>query len=537
MTLRSLHIKNLMLLEEISLTFEPGFHVITGESGAGKSALIQALLLLTGARMGAEMIRRDANNALIEATFFPVSKQVLDMLESGGVAHDPDEELIVRRELFQDGKSKVLINQHRVQLRFLKEAISPLLYFIAQHASTALLERAEHRSWLDHYAGSSALLAHYQSHYREQQKLDNELLALRETRTEAERRLQELEHTQRELKHAALRCDEEAALEAEFQRLSHFEVLASKLEEVIRTCTEGKQPILPTLHRNAQLLASLDSIEPSLGKAAATVANAHVELQEVVRSLQRYHQQLEFDPQRFETVSHRLAALEKLKRKYGRSIDELILYQNLVEQEIRTLNDAHEHEETLLEKIASNQSSLVQAAQELSNARQTGAAALKITIEQELARLNMPKARFEIEISPLAPSLFGGEHVEFFLVPNVGEPPVSLAGGASGGEISRVMLALHLAQRQSHSTYTLVLDEIDANIGGETARLIGERLKAMGQCISVIAITHFPQMASQGDHHTTLYKEESCGRTVSRAQRISGPVKEQEIRRMEGKRG
>ncbi|MFV0339063.1 MAG: DNA repair protein RecN [Parachlamydiaceae bacterium] len=534
MTLKELHISNLILVDHAALPFEKGFSVISGETGSGKSAILEALQLALGARTDSSLIRMGIEKAFVEAIFdLHFNHPVRALLKEKGIIYEEHEPLIVKRELSSNGKSRAFLNHQSVQLTLLKEIGEQLAEVITQHASHKLLKPEEHRILLDQYAELDKELGSFKELWKNLQELKKEIEQLHE---QLPLRLRELETCRREIEEieeAAFKEGEEEELFQSYSRLASSDELwqsASGIDRVLNA-DRGVLSLLRSIKPAAQKLLEKD---PQTANDLELLKSLLAEAEELSHFIHNYQTEVEPNPELLESTNDRLTLLSKLKKKYGATLDEIRAHADRQRERAQVLEKLEETVETKTAEHASALQKAERLAQTLHKKREKAARELENAIEKELHELNMNKARFTIEVKEEEMRSTGSSSVEFLLAANPGEPFLPLKEAASGGELARVLLAIHLIFARDEGLSTLVFDEIDANIGGTTAAKIGTKLKKLGEKQQVFAVTHFPQVAKSGDHHLHISKKEIQGRTLSTIQWLSATEREEELQRMSG---
>lgn len=533
--LKHLRIQNIILIESADISFEAGLNVLSGETGSGKSALMNSLNLIAGDRTDVSMIRRGAEKGVVEAVFDTSgNSSVKALLEEGGIDHDVREELIIRREISAAGKSRAFINNQQAQLGLLRKVSDLLLDIVGQHANQKLLTVENHREMVDLFGDLKHEVVAFSKSWEEENALRVQLEEL--VRNEAQR-LRDIEMYQRELEElssAKLKENEEEELFAEYTLLSNCEDVTSKVNEITQVLCGEKQNALAALSRVKSSFEQLMRIDPSLTDSAKAFDNALIELQEIAYTLRNYQNRIEHNPARAAEVNERLTLINRLKRRYGTSIAEIQLYQIQIQEKLSFLEDADVHIEELRSRLKSLSDQNSHLCKKITEKRQEAASKLEKAVIKELRALNMPKVEFHVINTPQKRNRYGDDHIEFFLSPNVGEHRISIKECASGGELSRVMLALQSLLAGKEQVPSLIFDEIDANIGGETASVVGEKLREIGKQHQVLCITHFPQVAKQAQHHLQISKKEHEGRTVTLVKELNKNEREKELTRMLG---
>jgi DNA repair protein RecN (Recombination protein N) len=532
--LRELVVENYAVIERVRVGFHAGLNLLTGETGSGKSIVVDALGLVLGGRASAEMVRAGADRARVAAIFEAREARAIERLLAPAGIELEDGELLIEREVLAEGKSRAYLGSRPVAVSLLKE-LAPLLADIhGQHDQQLLFRSASQREMLDEFAGSVELLARVGEAYRDWRAAVAELEELE--RTEQEKlRLADLWSFQRkEIETAGLAAGEDAALEQERRVLlnvQRLEELAGAAYSAIYDSAESAQTLIGTAARRVDEVCRIDG---SLESARAQLQAAALGVEEASYTLRDYLGRLEANPGRLEEIESRLAAIDRLKRKYGQTVEAILGFLEEVRGHLAAVEHAGERMEQLRNLRARAAADFEKLAAELSGVRKTAARKLEKRAESELAGLAMERTVFRIEIRPATWSEDGADGVEFLVSPNPGEPPRPLDKVASGGEISRIALALKtcVARPRNHLARTLVFDEVDAGVGGGAAEGVGRRLKKLAVSDQVLCVTHLPQIASFADHHYTVEKREAGGRTIAEVTELDEAGRTREIGRM-----
>ena len=533
--LLELVIENYAVVDRLRVRFHSGLNLLTGETGSGKSIVVDALSLLFGARASSDVIRSGAARARVGGIFDVRGRDAIrELLEPAGIAPE-DGELILEREISSGGKSRAFAGSRPVPLSVLRE-LAPLLGDIhGQHDQQLLFSREAQRAMLDAYAGNRDLLAQVRDAFREWRAAGAELEEL-ETSEQEKLRLLDLWQFQRaEIESAELRRGEDTDLEAERKVLHNLGRLQESTGAAYAALYDSPESATALARMAAKRLDDLLRIDPDLGAVLEPLRAAELALQEASYGLRDYISRLEADPGRLDAVESRLAAMEKLKRKYGASIDDILAFLDGVRSRIDAVEHAGERMETLRKKRAQVAAEYEKVAGTLSARRRKAALDLQRGVQEELAGLGMDRTVFEAQLSPAAWGEAGPETAEFLISPNRGEEPRPLEKVASGGEISRIALALKTclaARSQTGAGRTLVFDEVDTGIGGSAAEGVGRRLKKLSAADQVLCVTHLPQIACFADHHYRVEKKELEGRTVAAMEELDPPARMQEVGRM-----
>ncbi len=532
--IKQLRIQNIILIETMSLSFHSGFNVISGETGSGKSAIMSALSLILGERADTTIIRKGYEKATVEALFeISLNSPILAILKESGI-DSFQEELLIRREISLTGKNRIYINHQLAQLSLLKRLSEELIDFTGQHANQRLLLLDHQRNLLDSYGNLQADVLSYSHSYKEESLLQQELNLLITSETERVRKIESCQIELEELQTAAIQEGEEEALFSQYQLLANADELIQKLSEITRVLTTERQGVLVLLIRLRTIWDQLIGLDPTLTDTYQIYNNALIELQETTYTLTRYQANIECDPEKLEKMNQRLSLINRLKRKYGPTEQDILDYTKQTHQLLAKLENADQSIELLRLTLGDLKEKNRHLAEILTQQRTKAAKKFEKQVTKQLQTLNMPKAEFLVDLLPQAISVSGCDKIEFYLIPNVGENRISLRECASGGELSRVLLAIQTVLTGKDEIPTLVFDEIDANIGGKTANIIGQKLHQIGKNHQIICITHFSQVAQYADHHLQIGKQEVEGRTLTFVITLDETSKLVELARMRG---
>ncbi len=548
-----LRIENLALVESVELEFGAGLNVLTGETGAGKSIVLSALALLAGGRAGTDALRSGAAEGAVEAVFRMDGHQDVarDLARRGLVAEaafdaEAAPELIVRRTLQPGGRGRARVGGQLVPVATLAEVFGGQLEISSQHGSQALRHAETHMLALDAYADKTSLREVVAREVARIGELDREIQALRIAEADRARRLDFLEYQRRELEQEDLDPASVAALEAEHRRLTHAERLAEDLALVSAALSggDGESPAAEQAVATARrALAAARRLDPDLGPLAERLEALESELQDVSVRAADYLAELEIDPARLGAVEERIARLEKLRRKYGQSALEMGAQRDAIVREIEALAGADARIQALEAERARRVAAANESAAQLSRARAQAAKKLAKAVEAELGDLAMAGARFAVALEPWTPDEAspgletgpaGRERPQFLFSANAGEEPRPIQRVASGGELSRLFLAIKNSLRRADRNMVIVFDEVDAGIGGAVAERVGRVLSELATEHQVLCITHLPQIAAFADRHFVVRKEQAGGRTRTRVARVEGDARIEELARMAG---
>jgi DNA repair protein RecN (Recombination protein N) len=532
--LLELVVENYAVVERLRVHFHAGLNLLTGETGSGKSIVVDALGLLLGGRASADMIRTGESRARVAGIFEVRDQSALRKLLDPAGLEVEDGELLIEREILGGGKSRAFVGSRPVAASLLKELAPHLADIHGQHDQQLLFSNDAQRDMLDAFAAHADLLARTEAAYVEWQSAARELAELERTEQEKLRLLDLWSFQRKEIEAAGLEGDEEASLENERRVLQNVQRLEEAANTAYAAVYDSPASAVALVRTAARRLDDLCRIDSSLDGLREHLKSADLSLQEVSYGLRDYLSKLEANPGRLEEVETRLAAIGRLKRKYGQSIPEILTFL----EEVRGQIAAVEHAGERIEQLRAGQSRLASAfekvAAELTERRTAAARRLEKRVEAELAQLAMERTTFRIALDRAEWSRDGADRVSFLVSPNLGEEPRPLEKVASGGEISRIALALKtcLAAPRAKAIRTLVFDEVDTGVGGGAAEGVGRRLKKLAAANQVLCVTHLPQIASFADHHYRVEKQESKGRTVAVLEELDAAARTREVGRM-----
>ena len=532
--LLELVVENYAVVERLRIRFHAGLNLLTGETGSGKSLVVDALGLLLGGRTSAETIRTGESRARV-AGIFDVHDDapIRRLLEPAGLEIE-EGELLVEREILGGGKSRAFVGSRPVSVALLKDLAPHLADIHGQHEQQLLFTPDAQRDMLDAFAGHRELLDRAAVTYHEWRAAAAELEELEHSEQEKLRLLDLWSFQRQEIDGAALKPDEEESLENERRVLQNVQRLQETAGTAYAAVYDSPESALSLTRAAAKRLEELCRIDSSLEGLREHLKSADLSLQEVSYALRDYLSRLEANPGRLEEVETRLAAIDRLKRKYGRSIAEILSFLEDVTRQIASVEHAGERMEELRQERKRLAADFDKLAGELTGRRGSAARKLEKRVEAELAQLGMERTVFRIAITPAPWSAEGADRIDFLVSPNLGEEPRPLEKVASGGEISRLALALKtcLTAPRTAVVRTLVFDEVDAGVGGSAAEGIGRRLKKLAAANQVLCVTHLPQIAAFADHHYRVEKQESKGRTAAVVEELDSSARTREIGRM-----
>ncbi len=533
--LQSLSIKQFAIIDTLDIQFSDGLTVLSGETGAGKSIIIDAIGQLIGMRASSEFVRHGEKKAIIEGIFdIDDAKDAIRQLETLGIDINEDF-LIVKREIFSSGKSICRINNQTVTLQDLRQVMQSLLDIHGQHETQSLLKQKYHVELLDRYADGEYIkeLQQYAQSYEQHQEKIKELEALESADQALLQRLDLMKFQYDELKEAQLKEGEIEQLEIDIKRIQNSENLSLALNAAYVTLTD-EHAITDRLYTLSSELQNVNQILPeTFEKLKEEVDQFYYTLEDAKHQIYEEINQTEFDEQYLNELASRMNLLNNLKRKYGKDISDLMIYQEKIADEINKIENYEESTSKLREEIQQLSQQVQEDGEKLTKARRIVARQLRDRIVNEIQYLQMKDANLEISFKPYeTPQKDGLERIEFLISPNKGEPLKSLNKIASGGELSRIMLALKSIFVRAHGQTAILFDEVDSGVSGQAAQKMAEKMKDIASVIQVICISHLPQVASMSDHHLYISKHEKDDRTTTTVRELTGDARIDEIARM-----
>lgn len=543
--LKYLHIRNFALAENLEIDFQSGLNILTGETGAGKSILVGAIAAVLGGRVYTEVIRTGFDKAFVEAVFDISSQEpIRNLLETKGI--EASGELFIRREISSTSSSRAFVNDVPVTMASLSEMGNFLLDIHGQHEHQSLLRRETHRHFLDGYGQLSPQLRVVAEKYRHVKAVEKSLRELRQRQNELESKHDLYEFQFQEIEKAALKAGEEEELLQERKLLANMEKIFGISAQLNDLFSEGEINLLTSISQANQHLRELSEYAEDLKKLCEEFSGAQIVIEETARSIEEFRNSLEFDPNRLEEVEARLNLISQFKKKYGSTIEEILRFQGQIKEALN-LRENYDFE---IEKLAKQYSQALgeycREATVLSEQRREVAERMETLVQEKLKSLGMPDIRFKVnferpedsqgifregETSYFADE-YGVDQVEFYISPNPGEDFKPLSKIASGGEISRIMLALKSILATVDEIPTLVFDEIDLGVSGRIAQAVGRSIHQLSKSHQILCITHLPQIASHGEAHFSVEKYVEDGRTFTRIIPLSENQRVEEIARL-----
>lgn len=532
--LEHLHIRNVALIKESEISFGDGLNILTGETGAGKSMIIDSLQFALGGRAGKDFLRHGEKQAAVEALFSVQSQALTEKLAENGIVSEEDGTLLITRTLSEAGKSVCRINGSTVTVGMLKEIAEDMIDIYGQHEHQSLLNPVKHIRLLDRFcgAGFGEAMEEYKNSRQRLKDLEKQLTILIGDESQREQRMDMLLFQKEEIEAAELQEGEEDALLEQKKRLSSMERLIRLTGESVTLLYDGDDRAPSACDQLGDALAKLQEAaeyDAALSPLADALADGYAAVEDCARELKREAEKQEADPEELERIEERLQLFYKLKRKYGGSIEAVLEFYEKAVQELEFLSNSSEKAAELSAKKAAEEKRLSALAETLTARRRATAEQVEEQIETALHDMEMKHARFHIQIEEKADwGADGKDKVEFLISANAGEPLKPLAKIASGGEMSRVMLALKTVLVDADEIGTFIFDEIDTGVSGRTARRVGEKMRFLGGKRQLLCITHLPQIAAMADNHFLIEKESDAGETVTRVTALDeeGAVRE-----------
>lgn len=532
--LKKLSVQNFVLIDKLEISFEKGLTIITGETGAGKSILLGALNLILGHRADSRALQSPEKKCVVEARFDISNYSLQSFFTENDL--DYDAETSVRREITPEGKSRAFINDTPVNLTQLKEFTSGLVDIHSQHETLLLNEGSFQLSVTDAYAGNDELLNSYKDVFHEFNSLRHQLAETIEKEEKAGAESDYMQFQLNELNEAALTEGEQERLEEEQDKLTHAEEIILQLNRAEQLLADGEENLLSGLANSRQLIQTLSAYGNSYNEIAERLSQAYVELKDIAAEIEHESSKVQADPSRLETVQDRLALIYRLQQKHRcNSVSELLAISENLQSRLSGINSLEEEVILLKKQIEVTEHKLSGLAEKLSSKRSKAAPLIEAEVKKLLADLAMPHARLKIELITAEKGTFykdGTDKIRFLFAANKGSDFREIQKSASGGELSRIMLCIKSIQAKVSQMPTLIFDEIDTGISGETAAKAGWILKLMSDHHQLFCITHLPQIAARGNSHLNVYKETSGQKTFTRLRTLAEDEKVKEVARL-----
>jgi DNA repair protein RecN (Recombination protein N) len=535
----SLRIRNLALIEDLTWELGPGFNILTGETGAGKSILIDALSLLLGERADKTLIRTGADACAVEAELELKDearlRQINVALAEIGAEPCEGPTLLLKRTVAASGANRQFINGSPVPLQGLKGIGDLLVDVHGPHDHQSLLATEKQAELLDAYGKLGPLRAACASAHAARRELEQERAALEMSEAEREQRLSLLQHQVGEIEAAKLQPGDDIRVENDYRAAANSRQIIEQAGIIAALLNDAENAVLTQLAQVERALTAWQRMDDSIGEAEIFNREAIAKLQELLATVQERAERVDLDPAQLGQLEEQLNLIQSLKRKYGGTVEAVVAFGEKAAAQLTALESRAEFLATLAQREQAASAALEKACAELSRARAKIAGPLGEKISQELRALGFNKALFRVDLTPApTPGASGSDHVEFIFAPNLGEAPRPLRAIASSGEMARVMLAVKTTLAEVDEIPILIFDEVDANVGGETAGEVGKKLRGLGRAHQVLCITHLPQVAARGESHFAVEKKTRQNRTITELTRLEGPARQRELARMLG---
>ena len=527
-----LHIENIAVIECADISFDGGFNVLTGETGAGKSIVIDAISAILGERAYRDMIRTGTNKASVRAVFTDVPE--LTWFEENGVPYEP--ETMIQREVYLDGKNVCRVNGTLVTVSILHKLGIQLINIHGQHDSASLFDEANHLRFLDDFAENEAIRQDYAEKYAAVEKLRREIDHLTMDESEKLRRMETLKYQIEEIAKADLEPGEDEQLESRRKLLQNSEKLSNGMNDAVENLyggddSDGAASMLASAER---ALAKISKFDDSIAALHEKVADLMYQVQDVAEEVRDALDDLSYSAGELDQIEERLDVIHKLRRKYGATCEDILAYLERAKNELDEIEFADDHLERLKGKLQKAEKQAWQAALALRENRKAASIVLSQRILTELTQLDMPRVQFSCEFTELELTSIGADAVAFYMSANAGEALKPMSKVASGGELARIMLAMKNVLAEQDHVNTLIFDEVDTGVSGRAAQKVAEKLKSVAQHKQVLCVTHLPQLAAMGDTHLLIAKSERGGRTYTTVTPLDLEGRKRELARIIG---
>ena len=530
--LSALHIENIAVIERSDITFDRGFNVLTGETGAGKSIVIDAISAILGERAYRDMIRTGAEKASVRAIFTDV--EAYPWFSDNGVPYDA--ETVIQRDIFLDGRNVCRVNGALVTVSILRQLGIQLINIHGQHDSASLFDENNHLTYLDDFADNQPLLEDYSRQYRQVSELKNQIQRMTMDESEKLRRMETLRFQIAEIEKAELTSGEDETLEERRKILQNAEKLSDSMNAaaVYLDGDDDSDGALSLLSMAEKSLSKLSRFTDSYNSIRERLTDLMYQVQDVAEEVRSYREELDYSGDELETIEARLDVIHRLRRKYGTSCDEILAYLDRARNELDEIEFADDRLARLKEALSAAEEQAWAAAKTLRQSRTAAAAALSEQILSELSQLDMPRVRFSCEFTETELAANGADAVAFYMSANAGEALKPMSKVASGGELARIMLAMKNVLAQQDRVGTLIFDEVDTGVSGRAAQKVAQKLRSVAQNKQVLCVTHLPQIAALGQTHMLIAKSERAGRTYTTVTPLDHAGRTAELARMIG---
>ena len=527
-----LHIENIAVIERSDISFDPGFNVLTGETGAGKSIIIDAISAILGERAYRDMIRTGANKASVRAVFTDVPH--LEWFAENGVEYDP--ETIIQREIYLDGKNICRVNGNLVTVSILRKLGIQLINIHGQHDSASLFDEANHLRYLDDFAENSDIRQQYAERFDAVEQIRRQIERLNMDESEKLRRMETLRYQIAEIERSELEPGEDEALEGRRKVLQNAEKISDAMNDAVENLygSDDSDGAVSMLMSAERALARIAKFDDSIAALHEKVTDLMYQVQDAAEEARDARDELSYSAGELDEIESRLDVIHKLRRKYGATCEDILAFLAQAKKELDEIEFADDMVERLKKKLSKAEKEAWDAAYELRDSRKKAAAMLAQRILTELSQLDMPRVQFSCEFTELDLTGNGADAVAFYMSANAGEALKPMSKVASGGELARIMLAMKNVLAEQDRVNTLVFDEVDTGVSGRAAQKVAEKLRSVARNKQVLCVTHLPQIAALGDTHMLIAKSERDGRTFTTVTPLDLEGRKQELARIIG---
>ena len=531
--LEMLHIENIAIIERSEIAFTRGFNALTGETGAGKSIVIDSMSAVLGQRTSRDLIRTGADKAFVSAWFSHVPASICEDL---GIAPDEDGNLMLQREIHADGKNVCRVGSRPVTVSQLRQLGSRLVNIHGQHDGQQLLDEEQHLTYLDRYGKTANAFSAYTDKYNTLTEIRRQMTALQMDEAEKARRMDTLQYQIAELERAKLKEGEEEVLESRRNLLRNGEKFISAVSgcDYCLSGSDDSDGVLVLLRRAQEAISTVRNLDETFAALYERLQEAYSEVYDIADTVSDQRANFDFSPNELDEVEGRLDLLYRLKKKYGATVEDMLAYLDKCRTELDHICYAGDTLERLKKEEAKAEKAVMEAARALSEERKTAATALETLVLEELRQLDMAKIRFCVEFTDHAPDATGMDGVRFLMSANVGEELKPINKIASGGELARIMLALKNVLSEQDMVATLVFDEVDTGVSGRAAQKVAEKMARIAGSKQVLCVTHLPQLAAMADTHFSVEKGEREGRTYTNVEELDRSRRREELARLTG---
>lgn len=531
--LEMLHIENIAIIERSEIAFTRGFNALTGETGAGKSIVIDSMSAVLGQRTSRDLIRTGADKAFVSAWFSHVPASICEDL---GITPDEDGNLLLQREIHADGKNVCRVGSRPVTVSQLRQLGSRLVNIHGQHDGQQLLDEEQHLTYLDRYGRVENAFSVYADKYNTLTEIRRQMTALQMDEAEKARRMDTLQYQIAELERAKLKEGEEEVLESRRNLLRNGEKFISAVSgcDYCLSGSDDSDGVLSLLRRAQEAISTVRNLDETFAALYERLQEAYSEVYDIADTVSDQRANFDFSPNELDEVEGRLDLLYRLKKKYGATVEDMLAYLDKCRTELDQICYAGDTLERLKKEEAKAEKAVMEAARALSEERKTAATALETLVLEELRQLDMAKIRFCVEFTDHAPDATGMDGVRFLMSANVGEELKPINKIASGGELARIMLALKNVLSEQDMVATLVFDEVDTGVSGRAAQKVAEKMARIAGSKQVLCVTHLPQLAAMADTHFSVEKGERAGRTYTNVEELDRSRRREELARLTG---